>query len=88
MPLMDEEPPQPLPRGQYSLRPFMCACGSLQKPQLWSFASLMRLPTPAGMRTISDVSFLPASIRQTRIDGSADSRFASTQPALPAPMIT
>ena len=45
-------------------------------------------PTPAGMRTSTLLSFLPASIRQTRFAGSADSRLASTQPALPAPTIT
>jgi hypothetical protein len=43
---------------------------------------------PAGMWIIIDLSRGPASISRTSMFGSADRRFASTQPALPAPMIT
>jgi len=40
---------------------------------------------PAGMWIIADLSRGPASISNTSTAGSADSRLASTQPALPAP---
>jgi len=42
----------------------------------------------AGTRMASRVSGGPASSNNTRTDGSAESRLANTQPALPAPTMT
>ena len=43
---------------------------------------------PAGMRTSTDVFLPPASSSATFTLGSSLKRFASTQPALPAPTMT
>ncbi len=40
------------------------------------------------MKTSHSESLRPASTMSTRVDGSSDSRFASTQPAEPPPTIT
>ena len=90
MPLIDDEPPSTRPRGQYSLRSFRCFCGTVQKPQSYGLglSGGMMLPMPAGMLISIELSRPPASSSSTRVRGSADSRLASTQPALPAPTIT
>ena len=64
----------------------MCGSGSLQKPQLCLLFCLMSVPTPAGMRTSTEVFGPPASSSSTRALGSSESRAASTAPALPAPI--
>ncbi len=87
MPLIDDDPPTVRPRGQNSLRLPSSVCGSVQKPQLCglAFSGEISSAMPAGIWIIMLVSLPPASISSTRVAGSADSRLASTQPALPAP---
>jgi hypothetical protein len=86
MPLIEDEPPQPLPRGHHSRRPSRCGSGSVQKPQLKGPLALIRLPTPAGMWMRVDLSGPPASSSSTLCAPSSVNRLASTHPAEPAPM--
>ena len=87
MPLIAEDPPQPLPRGHHSLRFSSRGSGSVQKPQFETPFWLIRPPTPAGMVTISELLRPPASSSSTRLEPSSVRRLASTQPAEPAPMM-
>ena len=66
----------------------MWGSGSVQKPQLKSLLALIRLPTPAGMRTRIDVFLPPASSSRTLTSASSVNRAARTDPALPPPTIT
>ena len=43
------------------------------------------IPVPAGMRTVGVLSDPPASSSSTRLLPSAESRLASTHPAVPPP---
>src|SRR6185312_10843458 len=88
MPLTDDEPPNSLPRGfgmvwLLSRSPVVNECFQLYL----SCGSRTRLPggTRVLMLTGNFLSDGPASIRQTRWRGSADSRLARTHPADPAP---
>src|SRR5262245_1125573 len=83
---MDELPPITLPRGQYSSRSVRCFCAVVVKFQ--SYGVLNSLLNAAGMWISCLRSGPPASTRATRQSGSAESRFARTQPAEPAPTIT
>ena len=87
MPLIEDEPPQPLPRGHQSLRLSRFGSSSVQKPQFCGPALLISPPTPAGILIISDLSLPPASSSSTRLPASSVRRLASTQPAEPAPMM-
>ena len=61
----------------------MAACGAVLYCQANRGAESLAIP--AGIRTNNDVSEPPASISSTLIAGSADSRFAKTDPAEPDP---
>ena len=80
MPLIEDDPPQPRPRGHHSLRLSRCGSGSVQNPQLKSFLVPSSPPTPAGILTRIDLSLPPASSNSTRVLGFSDSRLARTQP--------
>src|SRR5579859_4630378 len=84
MPLIDEEPPSTLPRGQNTLRPLAPASGSVSKHQLTD-GSAKVLPKPSGMWIQRLVSSPPASSKITRVPGSSERRAAIVQPAEPAP---
>src|SRR6267154_2732548 len=83
---MELVPPSVLPRGngrRRSRRPSWGVVLKFQFRRRW----LMRAPTAAGVLIRGEVSGGPASTRTTRVMGSAESRFARTHPAVPAPMI-
>ena len=86
MPLIELEPPRVRPRGTGMERLFAFGSGSVAKFQLYTglFSSLVK---PAGMLIHIDLSGGPASSSSTRLFRSSVSRFASTQPAEPAPMM-
>ena len=85
MALIELEPPSILPRGTISRRPFRVGSGSAMNFQ-FARSSPMALKASAGMMTSKRLSLPPASRRSTLIARSALSRFASTQPADPAPI--
>mgnify|MGYP001795489890 CR=1 FL=1 len=80
-------PPHPPDRAPTGCRPCGCGAGSVQKPQWAGPALPISPPTPAGIMIISELSLPPASSSSTRLVPSSVSRFASTQPAEPAPMM-
>ena len=84
MPLIDDEPPSVLPRGQGMRRPAMPSSASISKFQL-NFSWFSSLVKPAGMSIHIDLSRGPASSSSTLTLGSSLSRLASTQPAEPPP---
>ena len=65
-------------------RPFRAGSGSVEKPQS-TFGLRKLVAHPAGMCSSGFPLPGPASIRSTRVSGSADNRLARTQPAEPAP---
>ena len=85
MALTELDPPRIRPRGWYMRRPFIAFCGAVSYIQ--PNRGVPSLAMPAGMRTNSDLSEPPASSSSTLASGFADSRFASTEPAEPAPTI-
>ena len=84
MPLIELEPPKVRPRGIGIRRLWALGSGSLSKFQLY-FGLLSSLVKPAGMLIHIELSFGPASSSRTVQRLSSLSRFASTQPAEPAP---
>src|SRR3954452_7495207 len=87
MPLIEDEPPSTLPRGQKIFLPPAPLSGSVSKHQLID-GSAKVLPKPRGMWIQRLVSWPPASSSTTRTLGSSVSRAASAQPAEPAPTTT
>jgi hypothetical protein len=83
MPLIELDPPSIFPRGTGNARPLVLASGSAAYSQL-AAGLLISLAKPIG---IWDQGWLagPASSSSTLFLGSADSRFATTAPADPAP---
>ncbi|QYU69002.1 NAD-glutamate dehydrogenase [Leptolyngbya sp. 15MV] len=87
IPLVELDPPSTLPRTQNSGWRLSPALRLATKGQTW--AGLPRtLAIPRGTWISGLRSGGPASISSTRLPGSAESRSASTQPAVPAPTIT
>ena len=84
MPLIELEPPSTLPPGHMASRPLSEGSASLMYIQL-KRGFRMALISPAGIRTIGEVSGPPPSSTRTLFPGLAESRCASTQPAEPAP---
>ena len=84
MPLMEEDPPSPLPRGRLTSRPPRPGSGSVFIPQLKRFV-FMGIDKAAGMSTMTAFSEPPASSTRMRRLVSSPRRLASTQPAEPAP---
>ena len=81
------EPPSAFPRGKASARLSMPAIGSVRKAQ--SYCEPRSDTQRPGVVTAGSASAeAPASSTITRTDGSAERRYASTQPAEPAPTIT
>ena len=87
MPLTDEPPPSSRPAAQYPWRPLSEGSGSVMKPQSVSGLPISFMPA-AGSRFMKPLPLPPASSSTTELPGFSDSRFASTQPALPPPAIT
>src|SRR4051794_5107285 len=87
MPLMDDDPPSTLPRGQKMLRPPAPASGSVSKHQFTRLSAKV-LPNPRGMWIHIFLSSPPAFSSTTLVDGSSDRRADMTQPAEPAPTTT
>src|SRR5208283_3542667 len=87
MPLIAEDPPTALPRGQKCARLAVPGQGSESNAQL---KDLMKACTPnaPGVSTRTLRPSPPASIKATETPGSSLNRFASTAPAEPAPTIT
>ena len=83
MPLIDDEPPKSLPRGMGMRRWPVPSSGSDEYSQLAAGFSIS-LAKPTGIRDHGWLS-LPASSTNTLCLPSALSRFASTDPADPAP---
>src|SRR5579862_124541 len=84
MALIDDEPPITLPRAHSMRRPFIPGSGSEKYIQSCMRLMSMR-PQPSGMWIQGSRSQPPASSTSTR--PSSLSRFASVQPAEPAPTI-
>ena len=68
-------------------RPPSFGCGVVRNLQ-FNDGVAMAAQTQAGMWMKGCVAGPPASITQTVHQGSSDKRFASTQPAVPAPTMT
>ncbi len=83
MPLIEEEPPRSFPRGMGMRRWPVPSSGSDEYSQLAAEFSIS-LAKPIGMRDQGWLS-LPASSTNTLFLPSPLSRFASTDPADPAP---
>ena len=84
MPLIEDEPPSPLPRGQCMRRWSRNGSGSDSKNQL-KRGMFMGIDRAVGIWTRMWRSEPPASSSSTRTSGSWLSWSASTQPAEPAP---
>ena len=84
MPLMEEEPPSTFPLGQCRRLPPSPGSGSLSKNQL-KRGLFMGSEKADGMRMKGCRSLPPASRSRTLWLPSSLNRFASTQPAEPAP---
>ena len=84
MPLMELEPPSTLPLGMGILRPWVFDSGSVSKHQFTLGRSII-CQNPPGMWMRGLQSRPPASSSSTELRESALNRFASTQPAEPAP---
>ena len=80
-------PPTTLPRGQVSERSRREGSGSVRNRQSYRELPSVKI-LPAGTRCIGDQSEPPASRTSTDQGPSFPSRFASTEPAAPAPTIT
>ena len=84
---MELDPPRTLPRGIGIGRFRVFSSGSVWKSQ-FTVGSFRVFANPTGMWIHMFLSRPPASRRATRARGSSDRRWASTQPAEPAPTIT
>ena len=84
--MIELDPPKTLPLGQYIWRLFMYGSASDLYAQL-TVSLLNGYANAAGIWIFQfhQLSEPPASIKSTLIDGSSVRRFASTQPAEPAP---
>ncbi len=83
---MLDPPPITFPTGATMLRPFRCGCGTVEQHQSVSVPKL--LGHSRGSEIFAWlISVPPPSISSTD-DPSSDSRFATTQPAAPAPTTT
>src|SRR5215831_3765653 len=85
MALIALEPPSTLPRGQKIWRPSRWGSASVQYAQSISLRARVRQAEGRWMSGL--VSGPPASRRSTVVAGSSVKRWASTQPADPAPTI-
>jgi hypothetical protein len=85
MPLIAEEPPIVRPRGNRVTTP-AGPCGTVMSPQ--PAAVVCSGGHFDGSAVAGGTSPLPASINNTLTSASADSRAASTHPAVPAPTTT
>jgi len=86
MPLIEDDPPQPLPRGPVELCvAFMCFWASVMEAPIVVIGCLeIRLPTPAGIRNqSSDCPFLPAFNQATLDGGIGPKAVRQVHPALP-----
>ncbi len=84
MPLIEDEPPSTRPRGQSRRRPSSPGSGAVSNPQL-KRGMFIGIDSAVGMRMKMLRSLPPASSSRTVVSGSSVRRFASTQPAEPAP---
>ena len=84
---MEEEPPSTLPRGVCSRRPPRPGSGSVWNRQSY-FSMFIGIESAEGICTKIERSPPPNSSRSTVFAPSSVRRFASTQPADPAPTMT
>ena len=87
MPLIDDEPPSTLPRGQCIRRPPRCGSGSVSYCQLY-LAMFIGIDSALGIWISTDRSEPPNSSTSDAVRRPRVSRSASTQPADPAPTMT
>ena len=81
---MELDPPSTLPRGIGILRSLVFGSGTVSKHQLTLGRSII-FQNPTGMWINGLQSRPPASSRRTELPESRLKRFATTQPAEPAP---
>ena len=86
MPLIEDEPPRPLPRGRFITRPSRAGSGSVDIPQLKRFV-FIGIESAVGILMKIDLSSPPASNSNIFTLLSSLKRLAKTQPAEPAPII-
>jgi hypothetical protein len=86
MPLMEDDPPKPFPRGKFITRPSNPGSGSVDMPQL-KRAVFIGIDKADGIELIVARSLPPASRTRMRMFTSSPSLWANTQPADPAPMM-
>ncbi len=87
MPLTEDDPPSVRPCVVAMPRPPVSGVGSVLNCQVNSGSNRV-LVNPAGMWIQGFLSGGPASSTQTVTPSSSVSRFASTEPAAPAPTMT
>ena len=84
MALTDADPPTTRPIGNVIRRPLSCGCGTLSRFHDQAFRS-RRLAS--GIWSAQPGYLGPASITSTRLPVCSASRLATTQPAVPAPIM-